>query len=189
MNTNKLAVRQPLNFEKEAFLITEECCRTACLWRCGNNFFKGKLKNCNVDICIFTQGLNLSFAMVLDNTTSPIKTMYQARDKEIVEVPWFSTLWQSFNWKTCCHLMNTCIVYVCKLYLKNRWVTLHPWVCHLKCSLCLLALPKESLGYTAPMGVLPKCSLCLLSLPKESVGYTAPMGVPPKVQPMFVSST
>ena len=44
---------------------------------------------------------------------------------------------------------------------------------------CLLALPKESLGYTTPMGVPPK----------ESLGYTAPMGVPPKVQPMFVSST
>ena len=41
----------------------------------------------------------------------------------------------------------TCIVYVCKLCLKNHWVTLHPWVCHLKCSLCLLALPKESLAY------------------------------------------
>ena len=114
--------------------------------------------------------VNLSFAMVLDNTTSPdyqfcVKTMYQARDKEIVEVPWCSTLWQSFNWKTCCQLMYTCIVCVCKLYLKNHWVTPHPWVCHLKCSPCLLALPKESLGYTAPMGV------------------------PPKVQPMFVSST
>ena len=68
--------------------------------------------------------VNLSFAMVLDNTTSPdyqlcVKTMYQARDKEIVKVPWCSILWQSF---------------------------------------------------------------------KESLGYTAPMGVPPKVQPMFVSS-
>ena len=29
----------------------------------------------------------------------------------------------------------------------------------------------------------------MLALPKESLGYTAPMGVPPKVQPMFVSST
>ena len=44
-----------LSFKKEAFLITEECCRTACLWRCGNNFFKGKLKSLNLDICIFTQ--------------------------------------------------------------------------------------------------------------------------------------
>ena len=39
--------------------------------------------------------VNLSFAMVLDNTNSPdyqfcVKTMYQARDKEIVEVPWCS---------------------------------------------------------------------------------------------------
>ena len=96
------------------------------------------------------------------------------RDKEIVEVPWCGTLWQSFNWKTCCHLMYTCIVYVCKLCLKNHWVTLHPWVCHLKCSLCLLALPKESLGYTAPMGVPPKVqpTLTLLALPKESLAYT-----------------
>ena len=68
--------------------------------------------------------VNLSFAMVLDKTTSPdyklcVKTMYQARDKEIVEVLWCSTFWQSFHWKTCCHLMYTCIVYVCKLWLKN----------------------------------------------------------------------
>ena len=45
--------------KKETFLITEECCRTACLWRRGNNFFKGKLKNLNLEICIFTQGLNV----------------------------------------------------------------------------------------------------------------------------------
>ena len=61
--------------------------------------------------------------------------------------------------------MYTCNVFACNLYRKNQWVTLHPWVCHLKCTLCLLALLKESLGYTAPMGV------------------------PPKVQPVFVSST
>ena len=41
--------------------------------------------------------VNLSFAMVLDNTTPPdyqwyVKTMYQACDKEIVEVIWCSTL-------------------------------------------------------------------------------------------------
>ena len=34
-----------------------------------------------------------------------------------------------------------------------------------------------------------KFVFCLLVLPKESLGYTAPMGVPPKVQPMFVTST
>ena len=86
--------------------------------------------------------------------------------------------------------MYTCIVYVCKLCLKNHWVTLHLWVCHLKCSLCLLALPQESLGYTSPMGVPPKVQpMFVKALPKESLGYTAPMGVPPKVQPMFVSST
>ena len=129
-----------LNFKTEAFRITGEYGGTACLWRCGNNVFKEKLKNLNLDICIFTQGLNvkqvfycyivfffsfylrfisslvttsyffileckctwkkyrvlpsltsviwvnLSFAMVLDNTTSPdyqlcVKTMYQAREK------------------------------------------------------------------------------------------------------------
>ena len=43
----------------------------------------------------------------------------------------------------------------CYLYLENHWVTLHSWVRHLKCSLCLLAVPKESLGYTALMGVRP----------------------------------
>ena len=32
-------------------------------------------------------------------------------------------------------------------------------------------------------------SLCLLALPKKSLGYTALMGVLPKVHPMFVSST
>ena len=40
--------------------------------------------------------VNLSFAMVIENTTSLhyqlcVKTMYQARDKEIVEVLWCST--------------------------------------------------------------------------------------------------
>ena len=68
--------------------------------------------------------VNLPFAMVLDNTTSPD---YQLCVKTIVQ--WFSTLYQSFNWKTCCHLMHTCVVYV---------------------------LNKESLGYTVPMGVPPK---------------------------------
>ena len=56
-------------------------------------FLKEKKKTLNLDICIFTQGL---WFMVLDNTTSPdyklcVKTMYQARDKEIVEVLWCST--------------------------------------------------------------------------------------------------
>ena len=77
-------------------------------------------------------------------------------------------------------------VYVCKLCLKNTG--LH---CTHGCatSLCLLALPKESLGYTVLMVHHLKGSLCLLALPKESLGYTVLMGAPPKVQPMFVSST
>ena len=58
MNTSSLVNPAP-NFKKEAFLITEECGGTACLWRCGNNVFKEKLKNLNLDICIFTQGLNV----------------------------------------------------------------------------------------------------------------------------------
>ena len=46
-------------------------------------------------------------------------------------------------------------------------------MCHLKGSLYLLALPKESLGYTMHAWVCHlKCSLCLLPLPKESLGYT-----------------
>ena len=46
-------------------------------------------------------------------------------------------------------------------------------MCHLHCSLYLLALPKESLGYTMHAWVCHlKCSLCLLPLPKESLGYT-----------------
>ena len=56
-------------------------------------------------------------------------------------------------------------VYLCKLYLHNYWVTLHLWVPNLKCSLCLLALPTESLGYATLLGALPS------------------------VQPLFVSST
>ena len=71
--------------------MVEQLVSEACL--CGNNVFKGEKKPLNLDICIFTQGL---WFMVLDNTTSPdyklcVKTMYQARDKEIVEVLWCST--------------------------------------------------------------------------------------------------
>ena len=54
---DKLAVQPCIDFLKEAFLITEECGGTACLWRCGNIVFKEKLKNLSLDICIFTQGL------------------------------------------------------------------------------------------------------------------------------------
>ena len=61
MNTSSL-FNPALNFKKEPFLKTEECGGTACLWRCGNDVFKGKLKNLNLDICIFTQGLNVKQA-------------------------------------------------------------------------------------------------------------------------------
>ena len=34
---------------------------------------------------------------------------------------------------------------VCMFHLQNQWVTLHLWMRHLKCSLCWLPLPRESL--------------------------------------------
>ena len=43
--------------------------------------------------------------------------------------------------------------YVGYLHLLNHWVTQHIWVSNLKGSLCWLALPTESLGYTTLMGV------------------------------------
>ena len=60
-----------------------------------------------------------------------------------------------------------------------------------KCSLILLlALPRESQGYTALIGAPPKVQpIFLLALPRESLGYTAFMDAPPKVQPVFVTST
>ena len=45
--------------------------------------------------------------------------------------------------------------YLCKFYLENHCVTLHIWVSNLKCSLCLLALPTEPLGYTSLICVQP----------------------------------
>ena len=43
--------------------------------------------------------------------------------------------------------------YVCNLYAQNQWVMLHSWVSNLKCSLCWLALPSESLGYRTHMAI------------------------------------
>ena len=45
--------------------------------------------------------------------------------------------------------------YVCNLYVQKHWVTLHSWVSNLKCSLCLLALPTESLANTILIGAPP----------------------------------
>ena len=64
----KLAVpqhRSELYKKKKAFLTKEECCGTACLWRCGNNVFKGKLKKLNLVICIFTQDLNVKQVLIV----------------------------------------------------------------------------------------------------------------------------
>ena len=60
----------------------------------------------------------------------------------------------------------------------------HGCATSVKCSLCLLALPKDP----ALMGAHLKCSLCLLALPKESLAYTILMDALLKVQAMFVSS-
>ena len=51
----------------------------------------------------------------------------------------------------------------CKLCLRNHRVTLHLWVSNLKCSLCLLALPTKSLGYTTLIGAPPWVQPLLVS--------------------------
>ena len=54
----------------------------------------------------------------------------------------------------------------------------------------LLALPGESLGYTALMAAPPKVQPMFVSYTlRITRGYTALMGAPPKGQPNFVSST
>ena len=46
--------------------------------------------------------------------------------------------------------------YVGYLYFQNHWVTPYKWVSNPKDSLCWLALPRESLGYTTLIGVQPQ---------------------------------
>ena len=46
--------------------------------------------------------------------------------------------------------------YVGYLYFHNHWVTPYKWVSNPKDSLCWLALPRESLGYTTLIGVQPQ---------------------------------
>ena len=57
------------------------------------------------------------------------------------------------------------------LYLHNHWVTLHSRVRHLKCSLCWLALPKESLGYTVLTGPKARVWLVLSSKKNATVRF------------------
>ena len=64
-----------------------------------------------------------------------------------------------------------CTAHFCKLYLKNHWVTLHSWVRHLKCSLCLLCLFKQSLGYTVLTGPKARVWLALYSEKKGTVRF------------------
>ena len=42
------------------------------------------------------------------------------------------------------------------LYFQNHWVTPYKWVSNAKDSLCWLALPRNSLGYTTLIGVQPQ---------------------------------
>ena len=42
---------------------------------------------------------------------------------------------------------------------------------HIKCSLCLLVLPKESLGYTVLTGLKARVSLALSSKKKDTVRF------------------
>ena len=46
--------------------------------------------------------------------------------------------------------------FVCKHYIRNHWDTQHLWVCKLNCSLCLLGVPTQLLGYTTLIGVEPE---------------------------------
>jgi len=55
------------------------------------------MKNLTLPYLTSVVCLNLSLVWSVGNTTSPdhqlgVKTMYQTRDKEIVEVPWCSNL-------------------------------------------------------------------------------------------------
>ena len=77
--------------------------------------------------------------------------------------PWAQPLLVSSSYIYGC--ANLSAAFVCNLYLQNTWVTLHLWVSNLNCSLCLLALPTESLVSTVLIGA------------------------PPWVQPLLVSST
>ena len=60
---------------------------------------------------------------------------------------------------TCLKYTNGCptlsAAYVCMFYLQNYWDRLHLWVRHLKCSLCWLAPPSESLAETLLIGNQP----------------------------------
>ena len=48
------------------------------------------------------------------------------------------------------------LAYVCKLCLKNHGVTLKLWLPILRCRLCFLAQPTETLAYTRLMCVQPE---------------------------------
>ena len=54
--------------------------------------------------------------------------------------------------------------YVCKQYLANNLATLHLEVFNFKCSLCLLRVPTESLGYTTLSGMLLEVQPLLVSI-------------------------
>jgi len=55
------------------------------------------------------------------------------------------------NWSYGCATLSR--AYVGYVYLQNHWVTLDIWLFNLKCSLCWLLLPSESLSYTSLIGM------------------------------------
>ena len=68
--------------------------------------------------------------------------------------------------------------YVCNLSVHNHWVTLHLWVSNLKCSLCLLALPTESLANTILIGAPPWVQPLLVSSAFRNTGMHYTCGCP-----------
>ena len=55
------------------------------------------------------------------------------------------------------------------------------------CTLCLLALPTESLGYSTLKGAPLKAWFIFVSITYRNKKLLKAMGVPPYLQPMFVS--
>ena len=66
--------------------------------------------------------------------------------------------------------------YFCKLYIQTHLMTLHLWVCHLKCSLIFLEVFVQKHWVKLQLWVSQlKCSLCLKAVNTESLRYTSLM--------------
>ena len=68
--------------------------------------------------------------------------------------------------------------YVSNVYLYNHWVRVYLRVRHLKCSLCLLALPTESLANTILIGAPPWGQPLLVSSTFRNTGLRYTSGCP-----------